>query len=53
MTTKVNILIDGGFFWQGFGKRRNGKVKHDVIAAKKIEQAFAKHGVRPCNVWGD
>lgn len=38
---------------QGFGKRRNGKVKHDVIAAKKIEQAFAKHGVRPCNVWGD
>ena len=44
----LNITSD-----QGFGKRRNGKVKHDVISAKKIEQAFAKHGLRPCNVWGD
>lgn len=38
---------------QGFGKRRNGKVKHDIIAARKIEQAFAKHGIRPRNVWGE
>lgn len=26
---------------------------HDIIAARKIEQAFAKHGIRPRNVWGE